>query len=275
MSIITLTTDYGLKDYFVGALKGKMLSIHPSLSIVDISHDVDPFNTIEASYILGGAYSSFPKGTVHLIGVDMEWNDKNQHLAVQWNDHYFVAADNGILSLLCQKTAPQKMVSINRHNQLTNGSTDLDVFAQVACHLANGGELNAIGTEIQSMKEVAEMQVTLNETGTQLKGSVMYIDHFGNVVTNITKNQFIEAAKGRTFEILLKSKSIKTIFPNYSAITLTNKFQPSFYEGEKMAVFNEAGFLEIAIYRGNPFKTGSAHSLLGLDYRDTITIVFS
>ena len=102
MSIITLTTDYGLKDHFVGALKGKLLSEYPEVTIIDISHHIDPFNIAEAAYIIGAAYSSFPKGTVHLIGVDIELNENNQHIAMQWNDHYFICADNGILSMLVQ-----------------------------------------------------------------------------------------------------------------------------------------------------------------------------
>lgn len=101
MSIITLTTDYGLKDYFVGALKGKILTEFPEAQIVDISHGIDPFNIAETSYIIGAAYSSFPKGTVHLIGVDVEINKETpQHIAMEWNDHYFICADNGILSIL-------------------------------------------------------------------------------------------------------------------------------------------------------------------------------
>ena len=108
MSIITLTTDYGLKDHFVGALKGKILSEYPEAQIIDISHDIDPFNIVEASYIIGAAYSSFPKGTIHLIGVDMELNKENLHIVMQWNDSYFIAADNGILSMLSQKIVPQK-----------------------------------------------------------------------------------------------------------------------------------------------------------------------
>jgi S-adenosylmethionine hydrolase len=275
MSIITLTTDYGLKDYFVGALKGKILSTNPEVTIVDLTHDIDPFNVVEASYILSAAYSNFPKGTVHLIGVDIELNKENQHIAIQWNDHYFIAADNGILSMLCQKIVPEKMVAINIHDRLHHGASDLDVFVQVACHLANGGLLNVIGKEIQSIKEVTEMQVILNEQSNQLTGSVMYIDHFGNVVTNITKTQFVDAAKGRAFEIILKTKSIKTISSNYSAIAVSDKYPMKYYEGEKLALFNEAGYLEIAIYRSNPSKVGSAHSLLGLNYRDTITIKFS
>lgn len=277
MAIITLTTDFGLKDHFVGALKGKILSTNPEVSIVDISHDIDPFNIVEASYIISAAYSNFPKGTVHLIGVDIEFTDENKHVAIQWEDQYFVAADNGILSRLCQKIVPQKIVAINIHDHIHNGTSDLDVLAQVACHLSKGGLLSVIGKEIQNLKEVTEMQVLMHEATNQLKGSVMYIDHFGNVVTNISKSQFLEAAKGRKFEILLLSKEKKpltTIQDTYSDIVNSDKYPAKFYEGSKLALFNDAGYLEIALYRSNPSKTGTANTLLGLNFRDPITIQF-
>ncbi|MBG6062047.1 S-adenosylmethionine hydrolase [Flavobacterium sp. CG_9.1] len=274
MSIITLTTDYGLKDHFVGALKGKILSEYSEAKIIDISHDIDPFNTVEASYIIGASYASFPKGTVHLIGVDMESNKENQHIVMQWNDHYFIAADNGILSMLSQKIVPQKMVTINIHDRLLSEAVDLDVFVKVACHLAKGGLMNVIGKEINSIKQVTDLQAVLAVDGNSLKGHVIYIDHFGNVVTNISKKYFIEVAKGRPYEIVLKTKNIKTILPNYSAIASSDKYPIKSYEGEKLAIFNEAGFLEIAIFRSNPSKVGSANSLLGLNYRDSIIIKF-
>ena len=274
MSIITLTTDYGLKDHFVGALKGKILSEHPPVNIIDISHDIDPFNTVEASYIIGAAYSSFPKGPVHIIGVDIELNKENNHIVMQWNDHYFIAADNGILSMLSQKIVPQKIVNINIHDRLHEGATDLDVFVKVGCHIAKGGLLNVIGKEIKTIKQVTDLQAVVSNDGNLLKGYVIYIDHFGNVVTNISKKQFLEVAKGRSYEIVLKTKNIKTILPNYSAIATSDKYEIKNYEGEKLALFNEAGFLEIAVFRSNPSKVGSANSLLGLNYRDNITIKF-
>ncbi len=275
MSIITLTTDYGLKDHFVGALKGKILSEYSDALIIDISHFIDAFNTLEASYIIGAAYSSFPKGTVHLIGVDLELNKENQHIAMQWNDHYFIAADNGILSMLTQKIVPQKIVTINIHDRLPSGATDLDVFVKVACHIAKGGLLNVIGKEIKTIKQVTDLQAVTSIDGSSIKGYVIYIDHFGNVVTNISKKQFLEIAKGRPYEISFKNKKIKTILPNYSAIASSEKYPLKNYEGEKLAIFNEAGFLEIAIFKSNPTKFGSANSLLGLNYRDVINIVFS
>jgi S-adenosylmethionine hydrolase len=274
MSIITLTTDYGLKDHFVGALKGKILSEYSESIIVDISHDIDPFNTVEASYIVGASYSSFPKNTVHLIGVDMELNKENQHIAMQWNDHFFIAADNGILSMLSQKIVPQKIVAINIHDRLHAEATAMDVFVKVGCHIAKGGSLNVIGKEIASIKEVTELQSVIANDNNEIRGSVIYIDHFGNVVTNISKKQFVETAKGRAYEIELKTKNIKTILPNYSAIASSDKYPIKYYEGEKLALFNEAGFLEIAVFRGNPSKVGSASSLLGLNYRDVISIRF-
>lgn len=274
MSIITLTTDYGLKDHFVGALKGKLFSEYNEVRIVDISHDIDPFNISEASYIIGASYESFPKGTVHLIGVDIERNKENQHIAIEWNDQYFICADNGILSILTQKINPSKMVTINIHDRLLPDATDLDVFVTVACHLAKGGLLNVVGKEITSIKEVTELQPTIAADFNSIKGYIIYVDHFGNAVSNISKKMFMEIAQGRPYEIRFKNKNIKTIFAKYSDIGISVKYPLKDYEGQKLAIFNEAGFLEIAIYRSNPKQVGSASSLLGLNYRDIISIEF-
>lgn len=274
MSIITLTTDYGLKDHFVGALKGKIYSEYPEVTIVDISHDIDPFNLSETSYIVQAAYSSFPKGTVHLIGVDAERNTENEHIAMEWNNHFFVCADNGILSMLTERVLPQKIVAINIHDRLPETATDLDVFKTVACHLAKGGSLNVIGKEIKELKEITDLQPIVSKDGLSIKGNVIYIDHFGNIVVNITKKLFLESSKGRNYEIEFKPKPLKTILPNYSSVAISDKFPIKYYEGEKLALFNEAGFLEIALFRSNPNTVGSATSLLGIGYRDTITIHF-
>ena len=282
MAIITLTTDYGTKDHFVGALKGKILSEYSEAQIVDISHNIDPFNTFEASYIINAAYSSFPKGTVHLIDVDSELNRENKHIAMQWNDHFFICADNGILSLLSQKIVPQKMVAINIHDRFHVNATDLDIFVKVACHLSKGGLLNVIGKEISALKDIIELQPIVAKDKKSIRGSVIYIDHFGNVVTNISKQLFMEVAKGREYQIPLLQKSnqiksniIKNIWAKYSDIAVSNEFPLKNHEGQKLAIFNEAGFLEIAIFRSNPRTVGSASSLLGLNYHDIVTIQFS
>jgi S-adenosylmethionine hydrolase len=274
MSIITLTTDYGLKDHFVGAMKGKIVSQYEEVKIVDISHNVDQFNTSEASYIISNAFNSFPKGTVHIIGVDIELTTKNQHIAIEWNDHFFIAADNGILSMLIQKIKPQKMVAINIHDRLLPEATDMDVFVTVAVHIAKGGSLSVIGKEIKTIKDVIELQPVIASDLNSIKGYVVYIDHFGNAVTNISKKLFLEIAKGRPYEVNFKGKKVKSIFAKYSDIETTDK-QLINITGKNLAIFNEAGFLEIGIYKSNPKKSGSASSLLGLGYRDFVMINFN
>jgi len=274
MSIITLTTDFGLKDYFVGALKGKILTENPEVQIIDISHDIDLFNIAEASYIINASYSSFPKGTVHLIGIDSERTQENKHLAIEWNNHFFICADNGILSILTQRIKPQKMVEINIHDRLPKGSSDLDVFVIVASHLAKGGALSVVGKEIQAIKLVNELQPVVSSDSGSIKGYVVYIDHFGNCITNISKKLIGEIEKGRSFEIKFGTKTIKKIHHSYSDFAVRENYTLKDYEGEKLALFNEAGFLEIAIYKSNPNTVGSAHSLLGLKYRDVVNVVF-
>jgi len=274
MSIITLTTDYGLKDHFVGALKGKILSQFETATLVDVSHHIDPFNCSEASYIIGAAYVHFPKGTVHLIGIDAELTKDTQHIAMEWNNQFFICADNGILSLLIQKIQPQKIVAINIHDRLLPDATDLDVFVTVAVHLAKGGLLNVIGKEIKSIKEVTELQPVVASDLNSIKGYVVYIDHFGNVVTNISKKLFLEVAKGRPYEVHFKNKKVKTIFAKYADIEATDTNATGNTNGKALALFNEAGYLEIALYKSNP-KIGSASSLLGLGYRDFVLINFN
>jgi hypothetical protein len=176
--------------------------------------------------------------------------------------------------MLTQKIVPQKIVEINIHDRFPSEFSDLDIFIQVACHIAKGGLLNVIGKEIQEIKQITELQPVLANDGNSIKGYVIYIDHLGNVVTNISNRQFTEVAKGRPYEIVMKPKSIKTILPNYSAIATSDKYPIKTYEGEKLAIFNEAGYLEIAIFRSNPSNVGSASSLLGLNYRDVITVQF-
>ena len=274
MSIITLTTDFGHKDYFVGALKGKILSELKEAVLVDISHDIDLFNTLEASYCIEAAYSNFPKGTIHIIGVDSERVADTQHIALQWDDHFFICADNGILNALLQKKVAQKIVAINIHDRLHNNASDMDVFVAVACHIARGGLLNVIGKEITELKNVNAASTIVSNDLTTLKGQIIYIDSFGNCVTNISQKQFIDVARNRAYEIQVKNKKITRIHKNYSDFPIVENKQLKDFEGDFLALFNENGFLEIAIYKSNPKTVGSASTLLGLKFRDMITIEF-
>ena len=274
MSIITLITDFGHKDYFVGALKGKILSEQKEAIIVDISHEIDLFNTLEASYCIEAAYSHFPKGTIHIIGVDSERVGDTQHIAMQWNDHYFICADNGILNTLIQKKIPQKIVTITIHDRLNTDVSDMDVFAAVACHISRGGLLNVIGKEIQSLKSVSVLTSSVSDDLSEIKGQIGYIDSFGNCVTNISQKQFNDTIRGRKFEIVIKNKKFSRLHKSYSDFPVSDTKQLKDLEGDFLALFNENGYLEIAIYKSNPKTVGSATTLLGLHFRDTVSIKF-
>ena len=274
MSIITLTTDFGHKDYFVGALKGKILSEHKEAVIVDISHEIDLFNTFEASYCIEAAYHNFPKGTIHIIGVDSERVGDTQHIAMQWDDHYFICADNGILNTLIQKKIPQKIVAITIHDRLNTDVSDMDVFVAVACHIARGGLLNVIGKEIPSLKPVSVLTSSITDDLSEIKGQIVYIDSFGNCVTNISHKQFNDTIRGRKFEIVIKNKKFSRLHKSYSDFQVTDVKQLKDLEGDFLALFNENGYLEIAIYKSNPKTVGSAATLLGLHFRDTVSIKF-
>ena len=274
MSIITLTTDFGHKDYFVGALKGKILSELKESVIVDISHDIDLFNTLEASYCIEAAYHNFPKGTIHIIGVDSERVGDTQHIAMQWDDHYFICADNGILNALIQKKISQKIVAITIHDRLNIDASDMDVFAAVACHIARGGLLNVIGKEITSLKPVSVLTSSITDDLSEIKGQIVYIDSFGNCVTNISHKQFNETIRGRKIEISIKNKKITRLHRSYSDFPVSDTKQLKDLEGDFLALFNENGYLEIAIYKSNPKTVGSASTLLGLHFRDSISVKF-
>ncbi len=275
MSIITLTTDFGYKDYFVSVIKAALLHEIPSTTIIDISHEISPFNHTEASYILKNAYSSFPKGTVHIVGVESEFTPENKHLVMRYDGHYFIGADNGIFSLLREGIPYEKLVEINIHNAILTSFPVLDVFVKVAGHLSRNGSMDVIGKPIHHMKELRGVQPVLNESGNQLIGSVIYIDNFGNVVTNIKKNSFQEIQKTRTFTIFTKNVKFDAIYTSYaSAINFNIPKENREEEGKKIALWNAAGHLELSIYKSNPQKVGSAKSLFGIDFRDTVTVVF-
>ncbi|SDS74010.1 hypothetical protein SAMN04487764_2937 [Gillisia sp. Hel1_33_143] len=275
MAIITLTTDFGEKDHFAGAVKGTIYSEMSDVRIVDISHSISPFHITEASYIIKNAYKCFPKGSIHIIGIDSELTPENKHLAVLLDDHYFICANNGILSLIASEIKPQKIVEINIHNTVESNFPVLDVFVRVACHIARGGTLEVIGKTIENLKYLKEVEPYLNSDKNQIIGHVLYIDNYGNVVTNISRKLFENTGKGRSFGITARTAKFQEIHETYSdAINFKLDKEKREEDGKKLAIFNSAGYIELAIYKSNPSTIGSASTLFGLELRDTITIKF-
>ncbi len=275
MAIITLTTDFGEKDPFAGAVKGAIYSELETIRIVDISHSVSPFHITEAAYIIQNAYKNFPLGSIHIIGIDSELTPETNHIAVKLDGHFFICANNGIISLITRDIVPEEMVEINIHNKITTNFTVLDVFVKTACHIARGGTLGIIGKPISEIKPLTGIQPIVNKSQKQIIGNVIYVDNYGNVVSNITRKLFEEVGKGRPFKIEARRTAITKIYTTYSeAINFTIDRHKREEEGKKLAVFNSGGYIELAIYKSNPSTVGSAASLFGLDYRDAITINF-
>lgn len=275
MAIITLTTDFGLKDHFVGAVKGTILSNLPDVRIVDISHVISPFNIQECAYILKNAYRSFPEGTVHVVGVDSELSPENQHIVVQVDGHYFVSANSGVISLITSEVKPEKIVEISIPNLSRDAFPILNVFVQVACHIARGGKLEVIGKPFDDLKELREFEPRITNDGKCISGNVIYIDNYGNVVTNIQRRLFDAYRNGRDFEIIARTTKIKEIHNTYNGIINFNLDKPQRKgPGDALALFNCAGYIELAIYKSDLNTVGGASTLLGLNYRDTVTINF-
>lgn len=275
MPIITLTTDFGIKDHFVSAVKGAIYTELPQAIVVDISHEISPFHIIEAAYIIQNAYKSFPKGSIHIIGIDSELNPENKHIAVKLDDHYFICANNGLISLIASEFRPEKIVEINIHDAIGTNFPVLDVFVTVACHIARGGTLEVIGKSITDIKLIKGITPIVNVGDKQIVGSIIYIDNYGNLITNITRKLFEDVGKGREFKITARSAVFSTIYERYSdAINFNIEKSKREEDGKKLAVFNSSGYLELAIYKSNPKTVGGASSLFGLHYRDTVSITF-
>ena len=275
MAIITLTTDFGEKDHFAGAIKGAVYSEMPDVKIVDISHSVSPFNIPEAAYIIQNAYSSFPDGTIHIIGIDSEINVENKHIAIELDGHFFVCANNGIMSMICSEISPKQIVEINIHDKIETSFPVLDVFVKVACHIARGGTLAVIGKAIETIKPIRNLEPYVNDEKTQIIGSIIYVDNYGNVITNIKKSFFEKVQLGRAFEVSARNHKFKKIHAKYSDIVnFKTAEELRNDEGRGLVVFNSSNYLEIAIYKGNTSNVGGASSLMGLKLRDTVTINF-
>lgn len=238
MAIITLTTDLGLKDYYASAIRGAIYMELPDANVVDITHLVPSFNIQQAAYILKNAYPNFPAGSIHIIGVNAEAGPSAPHLGMKVDNHYFIGTDNGIFSLLFDKK-PEIIVELNLKQE-----TDIftfptrDIFVKAACHLARGGTLEIIGKRVEGFVERTTFRPVIDAD--VIRGSVIYMDNYFNVVYNITEKMFRDAAKGRAFMMFFKNKRIERIHKKYGDVQ----------EGELLAFFNSSGYLEIAQNKG-------------------------
>lgn len=258
MPIITLTTDLGYSDFYLASLKAKILTQFPEVQLVDISHGVQKYNIAEAAFMLNSVLQDFPKDTVHIVGIGTSSVDDITHLGIRFKNQFILAPDNGFISLIADQH-PDLVVELTM-----NIDTDFlafparDLYAPAAVYLSKGGSLEVIGRRTEDYLKRALIQpMTGNE---YIKGMVTYVDDYGNAITNITQDLFKTIGKGREFLIGFIQKG-------YELDRLSKRYGDA-PEGDRLAMFNSTGYLEIAINQGH------AANLLGLVKEEIVIISF-
>lgn len=240
MPLITLTSDIGSPDYLVGAVKAQLLQTNPEFSIVDISHNIPPFNYPQAAYVCRAAIKNFPEFSYHLILVNLFEKKPEQLLLAFHNNQYILCADNGLLTMILEDD-PEIVIGLPLDKTATKTTTYLTgVMGKAINQLANGEPIRTIGEPDVKYIEKRHLRPLLENNS--IEGQIIFIDSFENVIVNITHEQFEEQRKGRSFRIVFKrDEMIDRISETYADVP----------EGEKLALFNSAGYLEIAINKGN------------------------
>jgi S-adenosyl-L-methionine hydrolase (adenosine-forming) len=240
MALITLTSDIGSPDYLVGAIKAQLLRLNPEASLIDISHNIPPFNYPQAAYVCRSAFKHFPAQTFHLILVDLFAKKPDRLILAFHQDQYFLCADNGLLSMILEDSPSIVMgIPIDPASARTTLAIT-EVIGEVVQRIDNGEPILQIGTPDVSFQEKRHLRPIIEQQF--IEGQIIFIDSFENVIVNITREQFEENRKGRGFKIVFRGdEMIEQLSESYADVG----------EGEKLALFNSAGYLEIAINKGN------------------------
>jgi S-adenosylmethionine hydrolase len=246
MSVITLTTDFGLHNWFVGAMKGVMKSINPDVEIVDITHGVRPQNIFEAAFALGNSYTYFPSGTIHTVVVDPGVGSERHALILRTSRYYFVAPDNGVLSYAIDSEKIEKILKIESEKYLLHPISSTfhgrDVFAPVSAYLSLGVDPEEFGPQLE---KVVRLKPSLpgKLSDREIVGHVICVDPFGNLITDVTVpflEELFESAKTRRIRILIRDREIDRIRETYAHGN----------ENELLALIGSSGHMEFAINRG-------------------------
>lgn len=244
-SIITLTTDFGLADPFVGAMKGVILGLHPKARIVDITHQIGAYQIAEAGFVIAQAYRCFPKKTVHVIVVDPGVGTSRRPILVQAGGQFFVAPDNGLLSMIYAREKHKVRVVTNDRFFLKPVSQTFhgrDVFSPVAAHLARGTPPARFGKLIQDYLRL-EFEKPVRSGKRLWTGSVLKIDNFGNLITNFQMSEFPQLAE-RPFEMAIGLERVQRLARNYAE-------NPP---GELFVIEGSSGFLEVSLSQASAAK---------------------
>jgi S-adenosylmethionine hydrolase len=245
-SIITLLSDFGTKDHYVASMKGTILRINPSCTFIDITHHVNPHDIEEGAFILANAYSSFPKGTIHLSVIDPGVGGPREPLLIVTTNYFFVGPDNGLFTLILKREKLKNVVTPTNQKfflpHVSNTFHGRDLFAPVAAHLSLGVKPEKFGPQVDSWVELDFPRARI-ERG-MLSGEIIHIDPFGNLITNIAEEELTHFAKGCLLIIRTGKTRIQGLKRGY-------------WEGrrkEPMALIGSGGFLEISVRERNAQK---------------------
>jgi S-adenosylmethionine hydrolase len=254
MGLITFLSDFGYRDHYVAAVKARILQLAPSVPVLDISHAVEPFNIAHAVHVLNAVFRDFPAGTVHLVGVNDLGGPRAAWHAASFQGHYFVAADNGLLALLCDGQ-PEELVSLGAASTLTSSPTR-DLLAPAAVYLAQGGHLTDLGPTVTQFYQLLNRQVRLQDN--RITGHVVHVDHYGNLITNITRQAVEVIGRNRSYTVHFARETVREIAAHFQAAD----------PGEAVCIFNSQDQLCIGINQGN------ASELLGLHFDSQVDLRF-
>ncbi|HKK43633.1 MAG TPA: SAM-dependent chlorinase/fluorinase [Bacteroidales bacterium] len=232
MPVITLTTEWRSDDIYYGIIKGKLSSMCPEATIIDNAGDIPAFNIAHASFIIRNTYSNYPEGTVHIICVHSEAGSDQDYLIVKSRGHFFIGTDNGIFNLILNAD-PEEVIKISHDGK----ADELHVFAKAASDIVSGKETSELGTRIKSLRERLPLRATIEKN--VIIGSIIFIDSYGNAISNITREVFYRVFENKSYRILVQSNKNYTekISDRYSDVPV----------GELLARFNQLDLLEIAI----------------------------
>lgn len=240
MPIITLTSDIGLQDYLTGAIKGLLLQVCPGCPVVDISHHISPFNLPQATYICRSAFRHYPEGTFHLVLNNLFDRKADYLLLAKHDGQYICCADNGLLTMIAGER-PQEIVRLPLAQDTPRHTLGLvGIMVEAIARINRGETLLQTGEPTQDIIIKNNLQPLTGED--YIEGQIIHIDNFENVVVNITREQFTEQRKNRKFAIFFRRDEMIThISETYADVA----------ESQKLALFNAAGYLEIAVNKGN------------------------
>jgi S-adenosyl-L-methionine hydrolase (adenosine-forming) len=256
--IVTLTTDFGLKDPYAAAMKAAILGINPGIVIIDVTHDVEKFNVRAGAFVLGSVAPYFPEGTVHVAVVDPGVGPNRRSIAIETKHGFFVGPDNGLLILPAEAQGIKHIYEItSRRFMLSHVSSTFhgrDIFAPVAAHLANGTSIEEFGPQLTDVVRPEFTKVARNEG--QLVGEVLHVDDFGNIITNINAKDLQEYRYGM---ILIE-------LPNFKVQLKVSRTYTDAKPNEPLALLGSHNYLEIAL------NQGSAAEKFGSKVGDKITL---